>query len=153
MPLYEDTAFLELLKSSYQRLLGVPLAPELQQMTPSEGARWLYESAPFGVLAHNTDADPCFIYGNRAAQARFGYSWEEITHLHSRLSAEAPDRAEREAFLERVRRVGYETGYRGVRIMKDGKRFMIEQATLWQLFDEQGVLHGQAVIIPSTREM
>jgi PAS domain S-box-containing protein len=150
VPLYEDPAFYELLLSSYTRLLHAPLAPELQGMAPAAGARWLYESAPFAVLAHNTDPDPCFVYGNRAAQERFGYSWEEITQLRS---AEAPAREEREAFLERVRRLGYETGYRGVRIMKNGKRFIIEQATLWQLIDDQGVLHGQAVIIPATRDL
>lgn len=30
---------------------------------------------------------------------------------------------------------------------------MIEAATLWQLFDADGVLHGQAVIIPQTRDL
>jgi hypothetical protein len=30
---------------------------------------------------------------------------------------------------------------------------MIEEATLWQLLDEQGKLHGQAVVIPRTRDL
>jgi PAS domain S-box-containing protein len=113
----------------------------------------LYEEAPFAVLAHNTDPDPRFIYGNKAAQRRFEYSWEEITRLPSRLSAEAPNREERERFLERVRKSGFETGYRGVRITKSGKRFMIEQATLWELRDETGTQRGQAVVIPRTSDL
>ena len=47
------------------------------------------------VLAHNTEPDPIFIYGNKAAQACFGYTWDELTSLRSRLSAEEPKREER----------------------------------------------------------
>lgn len=151
LPLYADPAFFQLLAGSYARLLGRPLVAE---PLPAEAAsHWLYEEAPFAVLAHNTDADPRFIYGNKAAQRRFEYSWDEITRLPSRLSAEAPNREERQRFLERVQRMGYEEGYRGVRITKSGKRFMIEQATLWQLRDDSGMLHGQAVIIPRTADL
>lgn len=151
LPLYDDTAFYRLMAGSYERLLGQPLLP--QPMPVQAATRWLYEEAPFAVLAHNTDPDPRFIYGNKAAQRRFEYSWEEITRLPSRLSAEAPNREERERFLERVRKSGFETGYRGVRITKSGKRFMIEQATLWELRDETGTQRGQAVVIPRTSDL
>jgi PAS domain S-box-containing protein len=151
IPLYRNPDFYSLLADSYARLLGRPLVP--QAMPVAEAAEWLYETAPFAVLAHNTDPDPVFIYGNVAAQRRFGYSWEEITRLPSRLSAEAPNREERQEFLERVQRLGYEAGYKGVRVMKSGERFMIEEATLWQLFDADGKLHGQAVVIPRTRDI
>jgi hypothetical protein len=40
-----------------------------------------------------------------------------------------------------------------VRITKSGQRFMIEEATLWQLLDANGKLHGQAVVIPHTRDI
>ncbi|RDU95920.1 MEKHLA domain-containing protein [Trinickia dinghuensis] len=151
IPLHSDPAFYQLLADSYARLLGRPLVPNAMSVT--DAAAWLYERAPFAVLAHNVDPDPVFIYGNKAAQQRFGYSWDEITHLPSRLSAEAPNREERQQFLERVRRLGYETGYKGVRITKSGERFMIEEATLWQLLDAEGKLHGQAVVIPRTRDI
>ncbi|CAM3352308.1 MEKHLA domain-containing protein [Bordetella sputigena] len=151
LPLYKDPAFIQLLSESHERLLGQPLLP--QPMQAVEAAHWLYEEAPFAVLAHNTDADPRFIYGNKAAQRRFEYSWDELTRLPSRLSAEAPNREERERFLERVRRAGFESGYRGIRITKTGKRFLIEQATLWELRDEAGQVHGQAVVIPRTMDL
>lgn len=151
IPLHSSPVFFELLADSYARLLGQSLVPP--DLPVADATEWLYESAPFAVLAHNTDPDPVFIYGNKAAQRRFGYTWDEITRLPSRLSAEAPNREERQRFLERVQRFGYESGYQGVRITKSGRRFMIEEATLWQLLDANGKRHGQAVVIPRTRDM
>jgi hypothetical protein len=106
IPLHRNPSFYQLLTDSYARALGLPLVP--QAMTVVEASEWLYESAPFAVLAHNSDLDPLFtlIYGNKAAQRRFEYSWDEITRLPSRLSAEAPNREERQQFLARVQRLG-----------------------------------------------
>lgn len=143
-----DPQFFSLLCDSYRRLLRKPLVPD--GMSPLEGAAWLYEAAPFGILAHNTAADPIFVYGNRRAQAIFGYGWNELTALPSRLSAEAPERSERQAFLEQVAREGFVANYRGVRITKSGVRFWIERATVWQLVDAAGNLQGQAAMIPET---
>jgi len=148
MDLSGSPAFFKVLDNSYSRLLGRSLVPA--GMTIEAAARWLYEDAPFGILAHNTDRDPTFIYGNRAAQRRFEYTWQELTSLRSRLSAEAPNREERQQFLERVRRDGYVTGYRGLRITKSGKRFWIEDATIWQLTDDGGTYRGQAAMLPRT---
>jgi PAS domain-containing protein len=139
-----DPDFFQLLNSSYARLLRESLVPE----NISDPARWLYEDAPFAVLAHNTAADPIFIYGNRAAQALFEYSWEELTVLPSRLSAEPVEQAERQQFLDRVLRDGFVTGYRGVRVARSGKRFWIEDATVWDLRDDAGTYRGQAAWIP-----
>lgn len=146
MELYEDPAFFTLLTQSYRRLLGQSLVP--QGVSLNVAAQWLYEEAPFGVLAHTPDPDPVFMYGNKAAQKCFDYSWQELTRLPSRLSAEAPNREERQQFLDRVMRDGYASGYRGVRVTKGGKRFLIEDATLWQLYSPDNTFHGQAVVIP-----
>lgn len=134
--------FFHLLNSSYERLIGSPLAPR------GSDASWLYHDAPYAVLAHNTDADPRFVYANKTAQGCFEYSWEEFTGLRSRFSAEAPNRAERQVLLDAVTRDGFATGYRGVRIAKSGRRFWIEQGTVWQLIDEAGQWHGQAATFP-----
>ena len=64
--------------------------------------------------------------------------------LPSRLSAEAPDRAERQALLERVSARGFIDDYAGVRVRPTGERFRIESATVWNLIDEDGVRRGQA---------
>jgi len=154
MSLAHDPDFLRLLAGSHARLVGAPLVPA--DAVPggdlAEQARWLYQAAPFCVLAHDTDADPRFVYANRAAQACFEYDWEEMTALRSRLSAEAPNREERQSLLDAVARQGFATGYRGLRIAKSGRRFWIEDVTVWQLIDEAGALHGQAATYRRWRE-
>jgi PAS domain-containing protein len=146
MNLQFDQKFHELLVGSYQRLVGQSLLP--RGLDAEKSARWLYADAAFAVLAHNTAPDPIFIYGNKAAQRLFEYRWDELIALPSRLSAEAPEREERERFLEHVRANGFVTGYSGVRITKSGARFRIMNATVWQLVDERGVHHGQAAALP-----
>ncbi|GLS45626.1 MEKHLA domain-containing protein [Methylobacterium brachythecii] len=138
MDLTNDPDFFALLSSSHQRLVGRPLLPA------GANARWAYEEAPFALLAHDTDADPLFVYANRMAQESFGYALDEMIGMPSRLSAEAPDRSERDRLLAAVARDGYVAGYSGVRIAKSGRRFPIVDVTVWQLRDEAGIDHGQA---------
>jgi hypothetical protein len=138
-----NAEFFFLLTQSYARLTGTPLVPE------GAGPHWLYHHAPFAVVAHNTDADPRFVYGNRTAQRCFEYSWEEFVGLRSRFSAEAPNREERQRLLDAVTSKGFVTGYRGLRIAKSGRRFWIEGGTVWQLVSEHGDCHGQAAVFAS----
>ena len=137
-PRAADPLIYGLLTGSYSRLVGRSLVPE------GADAEWLYEEAPFAVLAHDTAEDPRFFYANRAAQACFGYSWNEFIGLPSRLSAEMPERASRQKLLDAVCRDGYVADYRGVRIAKSGRRFWIEQAVVWELLDADGTRRGQA---------
>jgi hypothetical protein len=147
---WTDRKFYDLLTGSYRRILGEELVPADQ--ANEHGPEWLYESAPFCVLAHNTAENPIFIYGNRKAQTCFDYTWDELTSLPSHLSTEFENREERERLLERVKRDKFATGYRGLRIAKGGKRFWIEDVTVWQLIDENGTLHGQAAVYRRWRD-
>ncbi|AOJ96906.1 MEKHLA domain-containing protein [Burkholderia multivorans] len=149
MSLRTDADFFLLLAGSYRRLLNRPLVPD--GLNAADGAAWLYDAAPFGILAHDTSADPVFVYGNKRAQAIFEYGWDELTALPSRLSAEPMERRERQSFLEKVARDGFVSDYRGVRVTKSGKRFWIERATVWQLVDAGGIVRGQAAMIPQVR--
>ena len=146
-----DISFFNLLADSYLKLIGQPLVPE--EISSDRAVQWLYEDAPFGLLAHNTAPDPIFIYGNKTAQKCFEYTWEELTALPSRLSAEPAEQSERQHFLERVEKDGYVTGYRGIRITKYGKRFWIEDATVWDLTDESGKFCGQAALLPVVEDV
>jgi hypothetical protein len=121
--------------------VGTPLVPE------GSDAAWLYERAPFAVVAHDTSADPRFIYANRTAQACFEYDWNEFTTLPSRLSTESGD--ERQLLLDAVVEQGFIFGYRGVRIAKSGRRFWIEQCVVWNLVDAKGCKRGQAATFPT----
>jgi hypothetical protein len=146
--LREDPSFIQMLTESYRRFVGEPLAPE--NVASHDVARWLYEDAPFALLAHDASSDPLFIYGNAEAQRKFEYTWEELIHLPSRLSAAKPEREARDRFLQDVARYGYVAGYGGIRVAKSGRRFRIENATVWQLIDREGVVRGQAAILPSS---
>jgi PAS domain-containing protein len=142
-----DSSFFDLLTGSYARIVGQPLVADGREPA------WLYNEAPFAVLAHNTEPDPHFIYANSAAQACFDYTWSEFTSLPSRLSAEAPDRTERERLLDEVRRNGFMRGYRGQRIAKSGRRFWIEDGIVWQLIDTNGIVQGQAATFASWKDL
>jgi len=106
-------------------------------------AEALYQ-APFVVLSHGTETDPIFNYANLTAQRLFEMTWAQMTSLPSRLSAEPLRRQQRERLLTAVSERGYIDDYRGVRISSTGRRFLIEQATVWNLRDTQGRPAGQA---------
>lgn len=108
-------------------------------------ARRLYY-APFALLSHGTESDPLFNYANHTAQQLFEMDWEQIIGLPSRFSAEPVAREERDALLARVTADGFIDDYTGVRIASSGRRFLIEQATVWNVADAQGGYRGQAAM-------
>jgi hypothetical protein len=132
-----------LLRSSYQRWTGRDLIPH--SVADAEAGRWLFE-APFALLSHSADPDPVFTYGNRTALALFELSWEELTALPSRLSAEPLGREERARLLREVSTRGIIEDYSGVRISRTGRRFLIRRAAVWNLVDAQGGYQGQAAM-------
>ena len=73
-------------------------------------------------------------------------TWDELTRMPSRLTAEAPNREERARLMERVTRDGFIADYSGVRISKTGRRFRIDQATVWNLLTTSGAPCGQAAM-------
>ena len=141
-----DLELVALIVHSYRSLVGEPLVAG-QQDLPSL-ARWLYADAPFCLLAHSAAADPRFLYANRATQRCFEYSWSELVGMPSRLSAPPAQRGERDQFLHDVEQHGFARGYRGLRVAKSGRRFWIEDVTLWNLIDAAGVRRGQAACYP-----
>jgi hypothetical protein len=131
-------------------------------------ARALYE-APFVCLAHNrfeveaaqAEAGPgappqetVFTYANRAALTLFEGSWDDIVGMPSRLSADdSPEaQADRNRLLEAAAKGGSEKGqgivrnYSGWRRSLKGARFLIRDATLFNVSDLSGELWGQAVV-------
>jgi MEKHLA domain len=127
---------LALIAESFQRLTGKPLIDD-----PSPGSLW---NAPRVIVAHGTEADPVFFYGNRMALDIFEMDFASFTRLPSRYSAEPMNREERARLLERVSRDGFIDDYAGVRISATGKRFRIGRAVVWNLIDAEGRIHGQA---------
>ena len=123
---------------SYHELTGKHL------IVPTEDAALLAYSAPFVLLSHDEADDPLLTYGNLAAQKLFAMDWQKLAGMPSRKTAEAPERAERDELLRRVAEKGFIDDYAGIRIAADGRRFMIRNATVWNVSDKSGARIGQA---------
>lgn len=127
-----------LIAKSFARLFGRPL---VDAHTDPVGALW---EAPRAILAHGTQPDPIFFFGNRYALEAFECDVADFLRMPSRLSAEAPLREERQALLDRVTREGFIEDYSGIRITATGRRFPIENAIVWNLVEKDGKYAGQA---------
>ncbi len=131
----------QLLKESYRHLL---LKDFIENTYSDEAfARQLFH-APFAVVSHDTASDPVFNYANLKALELFELSWKDFTRLLSRLSAEPVNQAERQRLLAEVTEKGYIGHYEGVRISSTGKRFLIKNAVVWNLRNDEGSYKGQA---------
>jgi len=108
-------------------------------------------NAPFALISHGTEEEPVFNYANKTAMRLFNMTWDEITVLPSKYSAETPNREQRAQLLQEVKNSGYIENYSGVRIAKNGRRFYIERATVWNLTDATGVYCGQAAMFSHWR--
>ena len=131
----------QLLLDSYRHWMNQDLIN--RDTDPLEESRRLFES-PFVVVSHGMQKDPILNYGNLTTLDLWEMSWEELTKTPSRLTAEPPNQEERAQMLERATQHGFIDDYRGIRISKTGKRFLVEQAIVWNVVDAHGHKHGQA---------
>jgi len=127
-----------LIAASFRRLLGRPLVDGGGDVI---AALW---DAPVAIVAHGTEPDPIFFFGNARGLAAFETDPAHFVGMPSRLSADAPRREERQTLLDRVSAQGFIADYAGIRISATGRRFRIDRAIVWNLVDEAGGLHGQA---------
>lgn len=139
----ELVGFSRLLYTSYLQATGNSLVAE--QPSDKFLAEALYR-APFVLLAHNTAEDPVFNYANMNAQLLWERYWNEFIRTPSRLSAEPVEQAQRKKMLDEAKQKGLLTSYEGVRISRSGKRFMIMNATIWNVVDDAGNYRGQATL-------
>lgn len=130
-----------LLLDSYRRRLGRDLIARSGD-AEDEAAR-LY-AAPFVVLSHGTEADPLLNYANAVALSLWEMPLGRLMGMPSRQTAEPINQEARARFMKQTKEAGFATGYEGVRIGASGRRFRIEDATLWNLEDASGQLVGQA---------
>lgn len=128
------------LLNSYQQLLGKDLLELSGDLSPGQQVF----DAGFALLSHNNDSDPLFNYANRVALDLFELSWQDLIVMPSRLSAEPVERSERERLLAEVAESGFINHYSGVRIAKNGKRFLIRDAVVWNIYDCRQEYYGQA---------
>jgi len=115
-----------------------------------EQAEILFNS-PFVVASHGTQNDPVLNYGNRAALNLWEMDWKQFTQTPSRLTAEPVNREERARMLSQAKNQGYISDYSGIRISSTGKRFWVEQATIWAIQTPDGCVLGQGATFSTWR--
>ena len=125
-----------LILANYRRLLGRNLAGVVE----GPAAATELFAAPCAVLS----ALGPFNYANRTALELFEYSWDELIGKPSSASAEPVHRDERRKLLDEVGRRGFIEDYSGIRISKNGRRFRIKKATVFNLSNDAGQYVGQA---------
>lgn len=113
--------------------------------TPKEVAKALFE-APFVLVSHGIEADPIFNYGNLKALEMWELTWEALTQMPSRKTAEPMAQEDRDRLLTETHAKGFVKNYKGVRISSTGKRFLIEDVLIWNLLDENQQKCGQAAV-------
>lgn len=116
--------------------------------TPLEQAERLFNST-FVVASHGPEGDPILNYGNQAALSLWVMDWQQFTKTPSRLTAEPPNRKERARMLDQARTQGYISNYRGVRISSIGKRFLVDEAIIWNIHKLDGTTIGQGATFSS----
>lgn len=136
---------LERLLKSLRQVSGIDLTGGSSDW-PDIAKNWYYADTP--LLSHGTEADPILNYGNLKTLELFELDWPALVQMPSRLTAEAPERAERERLFQQVAEKGYIDNYRGIRISSSGKRFLIEAAVVWTVRDPNGQILGQAAHLP-----
>lgn len=135
----------QLLLDSFRRWTGRDLIE--RSGTVEEQAERLF-AAPFVVVSHGIEPDPTLNYGNRIALELWELDWEAFSRTPSRLTAEPENRAERERMLAQAATQGFIDDYRGVRISRTGRRFLVEEALVWNVVDDAGRKIGQAATFP-----
>lgn len=126
---------------SYNNLTGLTLIPKNLNIVSLKA---YFDQVDFVLLSHGTEDDPILNYGNQKALNLWEMTITEFTQTPSRKTAEAPLQEERASLLQLVTSQGFIDNYSGIRISKSGKRFKINQATVWNVTDENGQKIGQA---------
>lgn len=134
-------AHTKLLLDSFRHFVGRELIE--RSGDADRDAHILFE-ASFVVVSHGTQDDPILNYGNQTALMLWEMDIPTLTSMPSRLTAEPMHRDERAQLMTRAARDGFVDDYRGIRISSSGKKFLIEQAIIWNLVDPEGHRSGQA---------
>ncbi len=142
-PWLEDSllSWIRLLLDSYAHWTGSELIDRTG--TLREQAQRLFH-APFVVASHGIEADPILNYGNAQALELWEMAWQEFVTTPSRFTAEPVNQAERARMLHQAATQGLIRNYQGVRISRSGRRFLVEQATVWNVIDHDQHKVGQA---------
>ena len=115
-----------LIKSYFHVTGGKELVPmRILENDPAEAAKLLFFLPDRVVVSHGNQKDldgPVLNYGNSAALKRWGASWEELTNMPSKYTAETVEQSARAEFMRKVTDDGVVENYSGVRIALNKSR-------------------------------
>ena len=145
----DTQALINRLLISYQRAFAHPLLVCEQGIHFHRSAAQEVFASSIAVLAHDHSADPLLTYANCTALRLWGRSWQTMVGMPSRLTAEESARRERASALQLAHQRAGCRGYCGIRVNQEGRRFMIHNARIWPLLDQNNDLCGQAAAFSS----
>ena len=140
----ENQRWAQTIERSHQRAFGRGLLPGHACADQIRTRAQSLFSASDPVLAHNGSEDPTLVYANAAALLLWRRDWNAMVGMPSRLTAPQQERAERAQALVSAQTMDAFQGYRGIRIDSEGRRFVIDNARIWTLWDARGERCGQA---------
>jgi hypothetical protein len=150
-PLWYEDEMIEHSKyivQTYFDLKGIELVPlSLFDRDPEAAAKELFYMPDRVVLSHGIQCDddgPILNYGNSAALRLWKGTWEQLTSLPSKYTADADVRRNREEDMKKVTKYGYLDNYDGVRIAFDKTKFRISNVTIWNMNIDNNRRIGQA---------
>lgn len=131
----------QVLLDSYEKLLGHQL---IERNGNAEAQAKALFFAPLVVASHGTQADPILNYGNQKALALWEMTWDNFTKTPSRMTAEPEIREDRKQMLSQAVSQDFMEINKFVRITSRGRRFLVDKAIVWNLFDARNKPCGQA---------
>ena len=134
---------------SYQRAFAQPLLVCDQSGPFHRTAAQELFASPIAVLAHDHSPDPLLTYVNNKALRIWGHRWQTMVGMPSRLTAEESEQCERASALQQAHQSAGLRGYGGIRINQEGRRFMIHNARIWPLWNDNNEVCGQAAAFSS----
>ena len=137
-----QAAFVARVADAFVRVTGKNLITEatLDPMALGKSA-W---AGDFALLTHRGDERATLNYGNRFALGLWEMDWSSFIATPSGDTAPHNASTARDLLMEKVSKDNFVTGYEGERISRSGRRFLIEDVTVWRLLDEQGQSFGMA---------
>ena len=142
-PVHENNyqaAFIRRVIDSFARATGKSLIHQsgIDPEAPGRSA-WL---GNFALLTHRGDPGATLNYGNAFALRLWEYDWNSFVSTPS--AATAPEEASesRDAAMKKVALDNFVSGYSGARISRTGRRFLIQDVTIWRLMDDAGGSFG-----------
>ena len=130
----------QMILDSYEHWLEQPL---MNRAADAQTEAMQIFHAPRVILAHNNAEDPVFTYANQIALVLWETDLKSLLGMPSRHSAEPVYRSQRGEMLGKGLEKGFITNYEGIRISRQGRRFHIRHATIWNLHRD-GRFCGQA---------